>query len=122
VVVVAFGAMVGTARVAVDALRAAGVPAGLLKIKLFRPFPIEAVREAVAGMPKLVVIERNFSPGAGGILHQELKAALCGMDGLPLIHGYMAGVGGVNVSPRKIEEITRSAMSEKPVPQSLWWR
>ncbi|MHB8867873.1 MAG: transketolase C-terminal domain-containing protein [Thermoleophilia bacterium] len=122
VVIVAFGAMVGTARVAVDALRAAGVKAGLLKIKLFRPFPIEAVREAVADIPRLVVIERNFSPGAGGILHQELKAALCGMEGLPLIHGYMAGVGGVNVSPAKIEEITRAAMAEKPVPQSLWWR
>ena len=65
----------GTARVAVDALRDAGVPVGLVKIKLFRPFPIEHVRAAVAGVPRLVVIERNFSPGRGRVLHQELKAA-----------------------------------------------
>jgi pyruvate/2-oxoacid:ferredoxin oxidoreductase alpha subunit len=122
VAVVAFGAMVGTARVAVDAMRDAGVAAGLLKIKLFRPFPSEAVREAVAGVPRLVVIERNFSPGVGGILHQELKAALYGMEGQPTVHGYMAGVGGVNVSPEKIEEITREAMTSEPVPQGLWRR
>ena len=122
VAIVAFGAMVGTARVAVDALRAAGVAAGLVKIRLFRPFPIEEVRKAVAGVARLVVIERNFSPGAGGILHQELKAALCGMEGLPLIYGYVAGVGGVNVSPAKIEEITRASLSGEPRPQSVWWR
>ncbi|MBU2600982.1 MAG: pyruvate ferredoxin oxidoreductase [Actinobacteria bacterium] len=122
IAIVAFGAMAGTARVAVDALRAAGVAAGLVKLRLFRPFPIEAMREAVTGVPKLVVIERNFSPGAGGILHQELKAALCGMDGLPKVHGYMAGVGGVNVSPKRIEELTREALAEEPVPQSVWRR
>ena len=50
-----------------------GTKVGLLKIKLFNPFPIEHVREAVAGVPKLVVIERNFSPGIGGVLAQTLK-------------------------------------------------
>ncbi|GAB4259218.1 MAG: pyruvate synthase subunit PorA [Thermoleophilia bacterium] len=122
IAVVAFGSLVGTARVAVDALRAAGLAVGLLKIKLFRPFPIQQVREAVAGVPKLVVMERNFSPGVGGVLHQELKAALYGMDAPPKVHGYLAGVGGVNVSPRKIEELVRKALAEEPVPESVWQR
>ena len=120
--IVAFGSMVGTARVAVDTLRAAGERVGLLKIRLFRPFPIDAVREAVRGVPRLVVMERNFSPGLGGVLHQELKSALYGMDAPPLLHGYLAGVGGVNVSPDKIVEFTRTAMTTDPVPASVWQR
>ncbi len=122
IAIVAFGSMVGTARVAVDALREAGISAGLVKLKLFRPFPIGEVRAAVAGVPKLVVMERNFSPGAGGILHQELKATVCGMEDPPKVHGYLAGVGGVNVSPAKIEALVRRALEEEPVPQSVWQR
>ncbi|MHB9116147.1 MAG: transketolase C-terminal domain-containing protein [Thermoleophilia bacterium] len=120
--IVAFGAMVGSARVAVDMLREAGRPVGLLKIKLFRPFPIEEVRAAVAGVPRLVVMERNFSPGVGGVLHQELKAALYGMADPPAVHGYLAGVGGVNVSPKKIVELVDKAQTEEPVPGSVWQR
>jgi pyruvate/2-oxoacid:ferredoxin oxidoreductase alpha subunit len=120
--IVGFGAMCGTARVAVDDLRAQGLPVGLLKLKLYRPFPIEAVRQAVRGVPRLVVMERNFSPGVGGFLHQELKAALYGMPEPPLVHGYLAGVGGVNVSPAKIEELARKALSDQPVAESLWQR
>ncbi len=120
--IVAFGAMVGSARVAVDMLRAAGKAVGLLKIKLFRPFPVEAVRAAVAGVPRLVVMERNFSPGGGGVLHQELKAALYGMPDPPAVHGYLAGVGGVNVSPKKIVELAEKALTDEPVPDSVWQR
>jgi pyruvate/2-oxoacid:ferredoxin oxidoreductase alpha subunit len=120
--IVAFGAMVGTARVAVDLLRAAGRPVGLLKIKLFRPFPIAEVREAVAGVPRLVVMERNLSPGVGGVLHQELKAALYGMPEAPLVYGYLAGVGGLNVSPKKIVELVDKAEAEDPVPGPVWQR
>jgi len=118
--IVAFGAMCGTIREAVDQMRDKGLPIGLLKIKLFRPFPVEAVKQAVAGVPRLVVMERNYSPGLGGILHQELKAALCGMENTPLIHGYLAGVGGVNVSTDRIEELARKALAESPVTQSVW--
>jgi pyruvate/2-oxoacid:ferredoxin oxidoreductase alpha subunit len=120
--IVGFGAMCGTARVAIDDLRAQGIPVGLLKLRLFRPFPIEAVRQAVAGVPRLVVMERNFSPGGGGCLHQELKAALYGMPEPPLVHGYLAGVGGVNVSPAKIEEFAREALTSEPVAESVWRR
>jgi len=93
---------------------------GLLKIRLFRPFPVQAIQEAVAGIPRLVVMERNYSPGLGGILHQELKAALFGMENAPLVHGYLAGVGGVNVSVDRIEELTRKALAETPVVESVW--
>jgi pyruvate/2-oxoacid:ferredoxin oxidoreductase alpha subunit len=121
-VIVGFGSMCGTARVAVDALREAGRAVGLLKIKLFNPFPIEHVRQAVAGVPKLVVIERNVSPGIGGVLAQTLKSALYGMAGQPAVHSYLAGVGGVNVSARTLVEMVMKAMADEPVAESVWQR
>lgn len=120
IAIVGFGAMCGTAREAVDKMREAGEKVGLLKIRLFRPFPIQAVQEAVAGLPRLVVMERNYSPGVGGFLHQELKAALYGMADPPLVHGYLAGVGGVNVSDDRVIELTHKALAEQPVPESIW--
>jgi pyruvate/2-oxoacid:ferredoxin oxidoreductase alpha subunit len=120
--IVGFGSMCGTARVAVDALREAGHAVGLLKIKLFNPFPIEHVRQAVAGVPKLVVIERNVSPGIGGVLAQSLKSALYGMAGPPAVHSYLAGVGGVNVSARTLVELVTKAMADEPVAESVWQR
>jgi pyruvate/2-oxoacid:ferredoxin oxidoreductase alpha subunit len=120
--IVAFGSMCGTARVAVDELRAEGRKIGLVKVKLFRPFPIDAVRAAVAGPSRLVVMERNYMPGVGGCLHQELKAALYGAEDAPLIHGYLAGVGGVNVPVRMIREMVEKACVDDPIAGSVWQR
>ncbi|MEO8137031.1 MAG: transketolase C-terminal domain-containing protein [Betaproteobacteria bacterium] len=121
-VIVAMGSMCGTAREAVDALRDAGVPVGLLKVRLFRPLPSDALRTALAGVPEVLVLDRNYSPGHGGVLHQELRAALYGIVDAPRIHGYLAGVGGVNVSPEKIVEFVRMARSTDAQPESVWVR
>ena len=75
---------------------------------------------ALAGVPEVLVLDRNYSPGHGGVLHQELRAALYGMPGAPRIHGYLAGVGGVNVSPSKITEFVRMASGSEPQPHSMW--
>ncbi len=120
-VVVAIGSMCGTARDAIDALRDGGEAVGLLKIRLLRPLPVQALRAALVGVPDVVVLDRNHSPGLGGIVHQELRAALYGMPGAPRIRGFLAGVGGVNVSPAKIVEIVRDAMQQgEPQADSLW--
>jgi len=121
-IVVAMGSMCGTARDAVDAMRAAGEAVGLLKVRLFRPLPVQALRAALAGIPDVLVLDRNYSPGHGGVLHQELRAALYGMPEAPRIHGYLAGVGGVNVSPEKIAEFVRTAAASEAQPDSLWVR
>ncbi|MBC5768121.1 transketolase C-terminal domain-containing protein [Ramlibacter albus] len=107
VVVVAIGSLCGTAREAVDALRAEGVACGLLKLRLLRPLPVQALRVALAGVPDVVVLDRNHSPGLGGIVLQELRGALYGMERAPRLHGVMAGVGGVDVQPRDICEWVR---------------
>ena len=121
-VLVTMGSMCGTARDAVDAMRDAGQEVGLLKVRLFRPLPVEALRAALGGVPEVIVLDRNYSPGHGGVLHQELRAALYGMDGAPRIHGLLAGVGGVNVSAQRIAELVAERGEGETRPDSVWVR
>lgn len=119
-VIVTMASMCGTVRDAVDAMRDAGEAVGLLKVRLFRPFPAQALRLALRRVPDVVVLDRDHSPGHGGVLHQELRAALYGMPGAPRIHGYLAGVGGVNVPPRTVIELARAARRSVAQPESVW--
>jgi pyruvate/2-oxoacid:ferredoxin oxidoreductase alpha subunit len=121
-VIVTMGSMCGTAREAVDTLRDAGQSVGLLKVRLFRPLPVQALRVALAGVPDVVVLDRNHSPGLGGILHQELRGALYGLPSAPRVHGLLAGVGGVNVSPETIIALVRGALDSDPQVESTWAR
>jgi len=121
-VIVSMGSMCGTARDAVDAMRDAGLDVGLLKVRLFRPLPTRALRAALAGVADVVVLDRNHSPGHGGVLHQELRAALYGMSDAPRIHGCLAGVGGVNVSPDRIAAFVRQALQSPALAESVWVR
>lgn len=101
-VFVTMGSLCGTVREAVDSLREQGHKTGLLKIRQFRPFPGERLRGLLRGRERVLVLDRNYSPGNGGILHQEVKAILYGMPGQPSVFGYLTGVGGVNVTPEDI--------------------
>ena len=120
VMIVTMGSMSGTARVAVDRLRESGIAAGLLKVRLFRPLPVSALRDALGGVPCVLVLDRNYSPGMGGILHQELKAALFGMPSAPRVHGLLAGIGGVNVPPEKIQQWVVDYREIEPATESIW--
>ncbi len=125
-VIVTMGSMCGTAREAVDTLRERGVAVGLLKLRLFRPLPSRALRAALAGVADVLVLDRNHSPGQGGVLHQELRAALYGMVGAPRLHGYLAGVGGVNVGPDRIvafaDRVLASGVPAAELLDSEWVR
>ena len=122
IVVVALGSMCGTVRDAVDALRAEGVAVGMLKLRLLRPLPVQALRAALGGVHNVLVLDRDHSPGLGGILHQELKAALYGLQPAPRLHGVLAGVGGVNVSPEAMAAMVRGAVTGAPRFESTWTR
>ena len=122
VVVVTMGSMCGTVREAVDLLREQGLQVGLLKLRLFRPLPTQALRLALSDVADVVVLDRNHSPGLGGVLHHELRAALYGLEPAPRIHGLLAGVGGVNVSPDKIIELVRSVAGSAAQVESMWAR
>ncbi|MDP3610430.1 MAG: hypothetical protein Q8R98_01125, partial [Rubrivivax sp.] len=69
-----------------------------------------------------IVLDRNHSPGTGGVLGQELRAALYGMPDAPRVHGLLAGVGGVNVAPERIEAFVRTAVAAPQAAASEWAR
>ena len=100
---------------------AAGVAVGLVKVRVFRPFPVEALRQALAGARRVVVLDRNCSYGASGIFYQELRAAMCDVELAPPIHGFIAGMGGRDVTPATVKAAVRmSTKGVRPAPQSVW--
>jgi pyruvate ferredoxin oxidoreductase alpha subunit len=103
IVLVAMGTAAQTARIAVDAARDRGIGAGLVALRMFRPFPAEAVREAVAGARRVVVLDRAVSLGAGGPVVTEVRAALYSADPRPDVVGVVAGLGGRDVSVDTLE-------------------
>ena len=120
--IVTMGSMCGTVRDAVDLMRDAGLALGLVKVRLFRPLPVAALREALLDFDDVIVLDRNYSPGHGGVLHQELRAALYGSARAPRIHGLLAGVGGVNVSPSKVVTFVQQALQGPAKIESQWVR
>ena len=112
------GSMCGTAREAVDALRDAGEAVGLLKVRLFRPLPVAALRAALAGVPDVLVLDRNFSPGVGGVLHQELRAALYGMPARRACTAIWPAWAASTCRPRRSSNSSRAAQatSRRPNP------
>ena len=121
IALVTSGTVSGTARVAIRELREQGVPIGQLKMQTFRPFPTEEVRDALAGVDKIAVIDRNFSWGAGGIFAQEIKAALYNAESRPQVYGYIAGTGGRDITPDTINEVVkRTDEAERPKADYTW--
>ena len=119
-ILVASGTPASTARTVVDDLRRRGRAVGLVKVRAFRPFPVEALREALAPARTVAVLDRNCSYGASGIFFQEVKAALYGIPGAPPVHGFVAGMGGRDVTPATIESALVHAATAEPRPESTW--
>ena len=121
VVLVVSGTAASTCRQVVDDLRSEGEPVGMLKIKMFRPFPCAPVREILGPVGKVAVVDRNFSFGASGIFAQEIRAALCNHPGHPPVFGYVAGLGGKDITPELFREIYRKTRDRAvPEQESVW--
>jgi len=91
-VIVALGSVLGTIEDAVDELRERGLKAGALGVKTFRPWPMDEVRQALAGASRVVVLEKALATGIGGIAALDVRVALAG---LPVeVHCAIAGLGG----------------------------
>jgi pyruvate ferredoxin oxidoreductase alpha subunit len=84
---------------AVDAARAAGRRVGLLRLRLIRPWPAEAIRDALRGKRAVAVLDQNLAPGQGGILFQEIAATLYHDAMRPrALCSFIGGLGGKNLS------------------------
>jgi pyruvate ferredoxin oxidoreductase alpha subunit len=111
VVVVALGSVVGTAQETVDELRDTGLRAGVLGITAMRPFPFEAVRAALSGARRVVVLDRALALGSGGIVAGEVSAAL---RGLPIpVHPVIAGLGGRPITRTSLRSLLTDAVADR---------
>jgi len=97
------GSICGTVKDAIDEMRAEGKKVGLLKIRVFRPFPSEEVAKSLKGAKRVAVLDKNISLGAKGATVLEVKDALYGAT-IP-VKGYVLGLGGRDVRKRDIKEI-----------------
>ncbi len=97
---VTMGCFGETASVAVDQMREEGRSVGLVKIRLWRPFPFDAFKKATLHAKQLVVIDRAISVGGpGGPVASEVRSALYGVDGHPIVYNFVAGISGRDVTP-----------------------
>ncbi len=117
------GTITSTARYVIDQRRAQGEEIGVVKVKMFRPFPTAAIRRALRGARQVAVLDRNISPGHGGIFAEEIRATLYDvpLDDRPTVFGYVLGLGGRDVTPAVIDDIVDQTRSSKnPDREDLW--
>ncbi len=87
------------AKAAVRELRKQGMRIGLLKIRVMRPFPSDILAKACSGLKGVAVVDRNSSPGAWGITYNEIRSSLYDLKKRPIVCGFIAGLGGLDVLP-----------------------
>ena len=104
------GSIAAEAIAAADMLRAEGIKAGVVGIRVFRPFPRDEVVRAFARANAILTFEKAISYGYEGALCSDLKAAFYGTAVTAPIHNYIAGLGGRDVKPRELAEAGRNAL------------
>jgi pyruvate ferredoxin oxidoreductase alpha subunit len=110
-VIVAMGSICGTVKDTIDDLQKEGKKVGLLKIRVFRPFPSEDVATALKDAKHVAVLDKNISLGAKGALALEVKDALYGSS-VP-VYDYIIGLGGRDVRKKDIREVVTLAEKGK---------
>ena len=112
IALVAAGSLATQLTVAVDALRAEGIKAGVLGIRAYRPFPAAALRAALVGRKVALVFDKALSYGFGGPICNDLRAALCGRADAPAVFGAITGLGGRDTTPDDLADATRRALAD----------
>lgn len=110
-VIVAMGSVLGTLKDAVDARRDGGERVGVLGVTSFRPFPSDAVRDALSNARQVVVIEKAFSIGAGGVLSTDIAIAL--HQEKTSLRTVVAGLGGRAITRRALEGVLEDAAHDR---------
>ena len=108
-------------------LREQGRKIGFVRVKFFRPFPTDELREVLGGRKAVCVIDRDYSfgsPSFAGVLFNDLRSALYPMDNRPMMLNFIAGLGGREVHVNDVNEmveITQKAVDTGVIEQESTW-
>jgi pyruvate ferredoxin oxidoreductase alpha subunit len=116
-VIVALGSVLGTITDVVEEMREEGESIGVLAIKCFRPWPMRAVCEALQNAKRVVVVEKAFAVGAGGIVGLNVRVALTGQS--TPIYDVVAGLGGRAITHASLRQLFERALRDELDPQLL---
>lgn len=111
--ILTLGSVVGTLVEAAE-LSEGLPPAKFIKLRSYRPFPVEALQQAATGLTDLIVLERALSPGGGGIVGPEVRAALTELDSPPRVHNVAMGLGGRDIPLDAYPRLL--ALADEPAP------
>jgi pyruvate/2-oxoacid:ferredoxin oxidoreductase alpha subunit len=121
VILVALTSVASMAHDIVDELRKEGKKVGLLRVRMFRPFPRQEIAVALQNATKVLVIDRNVSYGRSGILALELRAAMYSAPKKPPIFGFIGGVAGLSITLGRIREaIEYTYEQQEPGDEIIW--
>jgi pyruvate ferredoxin oxidoreductase alpha subunit len=123
VAAVCVGSTAGTLKTIVDELREKGVKAGLLRLRTFRPLPVEELRSALQNVKAVAVMDKSMSfGGEGGAVYHEVRHALYDAGAHPFVVNYIYGLGGRDSSPKELRSVyddllqmLRVGRVEKPI-------
>ncbi|NQU79370.1 pyruvate ferredoxin oxidoreductase [Candidatus Woesearchaeota archaeon] len=118
-VFVGMGTICGTARVVIDTMRKKGNKVGMLKLKCFRPFPEKEIIDSLSKAKAVAVFDRAVSFGHKGPVFSEIASAFCQAGKRPVLHSFIAGLGGRDVTLDHIEGAFSRIKKEK-LPVSEW--
>lgn len=106
IAIVCVGSTSGTLKTIVDELREEGVKAGLLRLRTFRPLPVEALRSALKNVKALAVMDKSMSFGGnGGAVYHEVRHSLYDAETHPFVVNYIYGLGGRDSSPGELRRV-----------------
>jgi pyruvate ferredoxin oxidoreductase alpha subunit len=111
--ILAMGSVVGTMMAGLEHYKDEVGGARIIKLRAFRPFPARALRDAVKGLDKLVVIDRAISPGMGGVLGTEVSAVLSTLDKAPKVYNYALGLGGRDIPETMYRDLLKTIEDKK---------
>jgi pyruvate ferredoxin oxidoreductase alpha subunit/2-oxoisovalerate ferredoxin oxidoreductase alpha subunit len=112
--IVSMGSMGVEAEMSADILREQGIKAGTLRVRTFRPFPVETFVELIPEGKSVIVLDRNYAYGTGGgILLQELKEALYGRKSSVRIAGTSIGVGGMELPAQSMADTVKEVIKNE---------
>ena len=121
IVLVVLGSTAGTARHTLRELRREGKKVGVLKLRLFRPFPVADIVQALRGVKKVGVLDRNLTFGQCGVFAEEIKAALYDSDVRVPLFDFVLGLGGRDVTPATIRQVAEHVLThEAPTERIIW--